>query len=499
MFKTEWMFCDLKKFKTISDLAVKIKERYDIRQKSVNLLLDDAILPNQETIEILNSGDLVKVDIFQKKPNAKTTKISKKSSSDSSSSSSSSTSSSEGELENLEQSFKGIKYVPKMTETSKKRKLDEDNSESDNKKKACDETLQKEDLVTQPVPDKPKRKRKRKNKNKNKLPQENVEEIPKELPKPKTSFKPNISSQAKITKFNDSDDEGNSEDTGYTEPNSTNTETTNEGDIHKDHSESKKSKSKKNKKADKITDGDHEMLDHTSKVSDPQELGNNYKSNEDTASEASDMQISGKTSAQIFSPYSSTMSCEDILLGDMKHNAKIPNGAKNSVNDFEAMKDTTKNQNGAKNPVNGLEALLKLAKKPIKAKAQQNRQQKMAKQDVCSNRSVIFINKEIEFEPDKLDQYPIFDLQQKPEIGQILAFMCLQIGPDYTPQMTRYVGELKQIDENGTALFLIMYDENEGKNPSEKFEIDARLDGLLLKNREVDFQWSQLSDIRKIK
>ena len=231
------------------------------------------------------------------------------------------------------------------------------------------------------------------------------------------------------------------------------------------------------------------------------------------------MQIPGKTSAQIFSPYSSTMSCEDILLGDMKDNAKIPNGAKNSVNDseamkdttknqngaknsannFEAMKDPTKNQNGAKNPVNGLEALLKLAKKPIKAKAQQNRQQKMAKQDVCSNRSVIFINKEIEFEPDKLDQYPIFDVQQKPEIGQILAFMCLQIGPDYTPQMTRYVGELKQIDENGTALFLIMYDENEGKNPSEKFEIDARLDGLLLKNREVDFQWSQLSDIRKIK
>ena len=134
------------------------------------------------------------------------------------------------------------------------------------------------------------------------------------------------------------------------------------------------------------------------------------------------MQISGKTSAQIFSPYSSTMSCEDILLGDMKHNAKIPNGAKNSVNDFEAMKDTTKNQDGAKNPVNGLEALLKLAKKPIKAKAQQNRQQKMAKQDVCSNRSVIFINKEIEFEPDKLDQYPIFDLKQKPEIGSYFEF-----------------------------------------------------------------------------
>jgi len=98
-----------------------------------------------------------------------------------------------------------------------------------------------------------------------------------------------------------------------------------------------------------------------------------------------------------------------------------------------------------------------------------------------------------------LDQYPIFDSKLRPEVGQVFAFMCLQIGPDYTPQMTRYVGELKQIDENGQVLFLIMYDQNEGKNPSEKFEIDDRLDGLLLKNREVDFQWSQLSDIRKIK
>ena len=65
--------------------------------------------------------------------------------------------------------------------------------------------------------------------------------------------------------------------------------------------------------------------------------------------------------------------------------------------------------------------------------------------------------------------------------------------------MTRYVGELKKIDDNGQVLFLILYDENEGKNPSEKFEIDGRLDGLLLKNRDVDFVWSQLSDIRKIK
>ena len=118
LLKTEWMFCDLKKFKTISDLTEKIKERYDIRNQTVNLFLDNAILPNQETIEILNNGDLVKVKIFQKKPNAKTKKASK----DSSSNCSSSSSSSEDEHENLEQSFKSVKYVPKPVEKPVKSK-----------------------------------------------------------------------------------------------------------------------------------------------------------------------------------------------------------------------------------------------------------------------------------------------------------------------------------------------------------------------------------------
>ena len=71
--------------------------------------------------------------------------------------------------------------------------------------------------------------------------------------------------------------------------------------------------------------------------------------------------------------------------------------------------------------------------------------------------------------------------------------MCLQIDPDYTPQMTRYVGVLKQIEESGDALFLIIYDENEGKDRCEKFELDSLVDGLLLKNREVNFLLSQLS------
>jgi len=158
LLKTEWMFCDLKKLKTISDLAVKIKERYDIPLKNVNLLLDDAILPDQETIEILNSGDLVKVDVFQKKPNTKNNKASKNSSSDRSSSSSSSSSSSEDELDNLEQSFKSINYVPKVAESPKKRKREGDISEKPTKK-VSNETLTKEDPTTQPSPGKKEKKK----------------------------------------------------------------------------------------------------------------------------------------------------------------------------------------------------------------------------------------------------------------------------------------------------------------------------------------------------
>ena len=163
---------------------------------------------------------------------------------------------------------------------------------------------------------------------------------------------------------------------------------------------------------------------------------------------------------------------------------------------FQSVTASNKVQNSA----NGsLDALLKLAQYPIKARAKVNAQQKNASKDVCTNKSVVLTNKNIDFEPDNLEQYPPFNKELSPQSGEVFAFMCLQIGPDYTPQMTRYVGELKQIEEGGEALFLILYDENEGKDRSEKFELDSLVDGLLLKNREVNFQWSQLSDIRKIK
>lgn len=275
LLKSEWMFCDLKKLKTISDLAVKIKERYDIHLKNVNLLLDDAILPDQETIEILNSGDLVKVDVFQKKPNTKNNKASKNSRSDRSSSSSSSSSSSEDELDNLEQSFKSTK----VSESSKKRKCEGDISEQPTKK-VSNEILTKEVPTTLPSPGKKKKKSRRKNKNKNKLPQVNVQETLKQPPKP--SVKPTVPSQAKVTKFNDSGFDEFSEDTGYTEPKSTISETTIEGEISKkfpekqDQLERKKGKEKRNKNSSKISDGDHKVVDPTSKESDPQENDTNY-------------------------------------------------------------------------------------------------------------------------------------------------------------------------------------------------------------------------------
>ena len=64
------------------------------------------------------------------------------------------------------------------------------------------------------------------------MPQENVQENPPKPP-PKPSVKPNIATQAKITKFKDSEEEDFSEDTGYTEPNSTKSETTNDGEVFK--------------------------------------------------------------------------------------------------------------------------------------------------------------------------------------------------------------------------------------------------------------------------
>ena len=124
----------------------------------------------------------------------------------------------------------------------------------------------------------------------------------------------------------------------------------------------------------------------------------------------------------------------------------------------------------------------------------------MARKDIWTNKSVLLTNESIDFDVENLGKYPPIDIGTNPQCGEVFAFMCLQIGPDYTPQMTRYVGKLKKIEENGDCcIFLILYDENEGKDPCEKFELDSRVDGLVLKNREVTFSWSTLNDVRKIR
>ena len=60
----QWMFCDLNDIKTILHLSSKIKQKYGLKA-DICLSLDDAILPKDEPIEILNNGDLIKVDILK--------------------------------------------------------------------------------------------------------------------------------------------------------------------------------------------------------------------------------------------------------------------------------------------------------------------------------------------------------------------------------------------------------------------------------------------------
>lgn len=223
----------------------------------------------------------------------------------------------------------------------------------------------------------------------------------------------------------------------------------------------------------------------------PKRLGNIH--DEDVDSSTLSQETSSSTANQ-FEPSSSAVSCEEMLLAESSNQK-----AKETTAKKQRVKSVTASNKVPFSPQGSLDALLKLAQYPIKARAKVNAQQKNASKDVCTNKSVVLTNKNIDFEPDNLEQYPPFDYELSPQSGEVFAFMCLQIGPDYTPQMTRYVGELKQIEEGGEVLFLILYDENEGKDRSEKFELDSLVDGLLLKNREVNFQWSQLSDIRKIK
>ena len=57
----QWMLCDLKSIKTIFDLSELIKEEYSV--ENFYLSLEDGKLPDKQKIEILNNGDLIKVNL----------------------------------------------------------------------------------------------------------------------------------------------------------------------------------------------------------------------------------------------------------------------------------------------------------------------------------------------------------------------------------------------------------------------------------------------------
>ena len=87
----QWMFCDLNSIKTILHLSAKIKQKYGLKA-DICLSLDDAILPKDEPIEILNNGDLIKVDILKETVIKKVDKNESKTHSSSNTSSTSSSS-----------------------------------------------------------------------------------------------------------------------------------------------------------------------------------------------------------------------------------------------------------------------------------------------------------------------------------------------------------------------------------------------------------------------
>jgi hypothetical protein len=59
--KVELMFCDKKSIKTIYDLSARIEEKYGVEE--LFLSMDDGILPDNCEIEILDNGDLIKVNL----------------------------------------------------------------------------------------------------------------------------------------------------------------------------------------------------------------------------------------------------------------------------------------------------------------------------------------------------------------------------------------------------------------------------------------------------
>lgn len=232
-------------------------------------------------------------------------------------------------------------------------------------------------------------------------------------------------------------------------------------------SEKKRKRRRKNKNKNKLPEQELEVAKGASKIDTPKNVPLNVPSQGKHIKFTDDDEQSSPPKKTKLAAMSQSINCEDFLLKE--------------VTQAKVVKDTK-----------SLDALLKLAEKPITVKAK-----KQVTKDVNTNKSVILTNTKLDFDIENLAQYETH--QGAPEKNRTFAFKCLQIGPDYTPQMTQYVGELQDINSENLASFLILFDENEGKARSDKFEVDTAINGLMLKNQTVSFHWDQLSDIRLVK
>lgn len=451
----QWMFCDLTALQSIKDLKKKIKERLGL--KKVELKLDDVLLPSAESIQILNQGDVVQVSSSKKRrTNSPAVKREAKSEETSSTS----------EGYNKKKPLKKVKRNQSSSGTS-----DENESSSAKAARVSSTTNGRYRAV--------------------------LEKYKHQVSSESDSDDGKNSKQAKGQKDKEASSSEESEDEKPVAKSEPANESKNEETSDSSKKKKKRKRRGKNVNKNKLPEPveplvvDQKPLPKVvtmNVVSQANHIKFNDEEEPEKEEEVTEPKTGFQASNSSHSPFvllsparklaasSPPVTCEQMLLetNDDKIIKKAPLPKKN-VN---------------------LDALLKLADNPITVK----KAKKMASNDVCTNKSVVLTNsqdKEQKF--DNLQNYELITDSFNPESGQTFAFKCLQIGPDYTPQMIQYVGELKELNmETKEAKFHILYDENEGKSRSDKFEIDEAVDGFVLKNQHVDFNWNTLNDIRLI-
>jgi hypothetical protein len=493
----QWLFCDLVQLKTISDLRLHLCKKYDL--KKPELILDDALLPDEEPIQILTDGDLIKVNLGKKskkkrkreeppssssssssedeKPLKKTMKlevsvanpqqetakkvdvkevIKKRSSSEPSSSSS------EDEVDNGEKTFKKTMKLEVSVANVANVAVDDQPQEAEKKVevKVIENTAEEDEQKK-----KRKRKRTKKNKNKNKL-DVSKDQVTTPITPVAKPFVPRIvkSQTAKHIKFTDDEQATNADELQ---------------DLINSQTEVIKAANKKLEASSPIINCEDMLL---SQLPDKGfTIYNPPKAKEFT--KKLNVQTGSNGSNESSKHYKSVE--KEELTTNIESTTETNNSGFSSIQD----------------------ALLNLAKnkKPIIVSRKQQR-------DVYTNKSVILTNgsttttttttittpvvKKNEYA--NLEQYPLHQCTTEPKVGQTFAFKSVQIGPDYTPNLTQFVGEIKTFD-NDQVNILILFDENEGKERLDKFEVDPFFDSTtLLRNQAVDFKWSTLCDIRFI-